>query len=121
MANENKKKDKLVAGDDDPTAELDVATFRRDFGKTQLTTSLEADAHTSDFDSDTDGRDRDTSIDELTSDLRVRSETIERLQYDISQLHSRWLGLDTEIKARKEISNQLNIDLKNNAQKLERR
>lgn len=121
MANENKKKDKLVAGDDDPTAELDVATFRRDFGKTQLTTSLEADAHTSDFDSDADGRDRDASIDELTSDLRVRSETIERLQYDISQLHSKWLGLDTEIKARKEISNQLNIDLKNNAQKLERR
>ena len=121
MANENKKNNELVADDDDSTAELDLATFRRDFGKSKLKTSLEADAHTSDFDNDADGHDHGTSIDELTSDLRVRSETIERLQYDISQLHSRWLGLDTEIKAREELTDKLNSELKNNVQKLERR
>ena len=120
MANENKKNNELVAADDDPTAELDVATFRRDFGKTELTPSLEADAHTSDFDNDADGRDHGASIDELTADLRVRSATIERLQYDISQLHSRWLGLDTEIKAREELTDELNSELRNTARKLER-
>ena len=78
MANENKKKHELVADDDDPTAELHVATIRRDFGKAELNTSLEADAQTFDFDSNSDERDQGASIDELTSDLRVRSETIER-------------------------------------------
>jgi len=121
MANENKKNNELVADDDDATAELDVATIRHEFGKTELTTSLEADAHTFDFDIDAEIRNSGTSIDKLTSDLRVRSETIERLQYDISQLHSRWLGLDTEIKAREELADELNSELKSNARKLERR
>ena len=121
MANENKKNNELVADDDDATAELDVATIRRDFGKSELTTSLEADAHTFDFDIDAEVRNNGTSIDKLTSDLRVRSETIERLQFDISQLHSRWLGLDTEIKAREELTDKLNSELKSSARKLERR
>jgi len=121
MANENKRNSELVADEDDATAELDVATFRRDFGKTELTNSLEADAHTSDFDGDANVRDNSTSIDELNSVLRVRSDTIERLQYDISQLHSRWLGLDTEIKAREELTDKLNSELEGNTRQLKRR
>ncbi len=120
MANENKKINELVS-DDDPTAELEVLIIRQDDGKSVETTSLEADAHTSDFDRLDDGSSTGVSTEELKSDLRRRSETIERLQYDIAQLHSRWLGLETEIKAREELTTKLNAKLKSNTRKLDRK
>ena len=120
MANENKKINELVS-DGDPTAELDVVTFRQDFGKSGQATSPEANAHTSDFDKLDAGTSNGVSIDELNSDLRRRSETIERLQYDIAQLHTKWLGLETEIKAREEMTDKLNAELKSSASKLERK
>ena len=103
MANEKKKINELVS-DDDPTSELDVVTFRQNLNKSGDGSSAEADAHTSDFDLLDDGTVSGASIEELNSDLRRRSETVERLQYDIAQLHSKWLGLETEIKAREELA-----------------
>jgi chromosome segregation ATPase len=44
-------------------------------------------------------------------DQRDRSETIDRLQFDIEQLRSRWNGLEAEIKARKELTTGLNRKL----------
>ena len=120
MANENKKINELVS-DDDPTSELDVVTFRQDSSDSRKASSLEADVHTTDFDRLDAGTRNGVSIDELNSDLRRRSETIERLQYDIAQLHAKWLGLETEIKAREAMTNDLNAELKSNARKLERK
>jgi len=120
MANEKKKINELVS-DEDPTAELDVVTFRQDFNNSGGASSAEADVCTSDFNLLDDGTATGVSIEELNSDLRRRSETIERLQYDIAQLHSKWLGLETEITVREELTANLNAELKSSARKLERK
>jgi chromosome segregation ATPase len=55
--------------------------------------------------------DRDLEITELQSDLKNRSETINRLQYDIEQLRARWTGLEKEIEAREELTEKLSAEL----------
>ena len=106
MANDNNNINKLVADDDDPTAELEIPSFARD----EL--GAEADAKTFDADQsdDKDGS-AGVSVSELKSDLRSRKKTISRLQYDIEQLHSKWVGLEAEIGARESQTDQLNEDL----------
>ncbi|MDJ0940628.1 MAG: FHA domain-containing protein [Woeseiaceae bacterium] len=106
MTNENKKINELVADDDDPTAELEALTVRRDFGAPEP----EADANTYDFDEPEDGE-GGVAVSELRADLKRRSETIERLQFDVEQLRARWQGLETEIKAREEQTRTLAADL----------
>ena len=92
MANENKKNE--LVSDEDPTAELEAVTFRQDDpAREQL--PREADDHTHDF------ADRDDE----------NARTIGKLQYDIEQLRAKWLGLETEIKAREEITDTLNAQL----------
>ena len=88
MANENKKTYELVSEEDEPTAELDV---------TELRAAVAADTNTASR----------QSRSALQLDLDERSETISRLQSDIEQLHSKWLGLETEISAREEVVSNL--------------
>ena len=45
-------------------------------------------------------RNRDAVIRDLKADLRIKTETIDRLQFDIERLRSRRIGLETEVKAR---------------------
>lgn len=97
VANENNNSNTLVREDDDPTAELEVL------------------AHTYGL------RERDASTDELRSELQSRSETIERLQFDLEQLRAKWTGLDVEIKARQEITESLNREITLYRQKLDAR
>jgi chromosome segregation ATPase len=105
MANDNNNINELVA-DDDPTVEMEIPSF----AKNDL--SAEVDAKT--YDAGESG-DRDPSaglsVSELESDLRSRKETISRLQYDIEQLHAKWLGLEAEIGARESQSKQLSKEL----------
>lgn len=61
------------------------------------------------------------SIFQLKADLRKRSRTIERLQYDIEQLRARWTGLDTEIRAREQMTSGLNEKLDNAVAELARK
>lgn len=110
MANENKNINELVPNgsvtdDDDPTAELEVLSFRQ-FESEDV--ELESDLDTYGFrkDADTDSSDGQ-SIPELRSDLERRTETIGRLQFDIEQLRAKWLGLEAEITAREDIVNNL--------------
>ena len=118
MATENQNVHELVA-DDDPTAELEALTIRHAFGPKDP--DLESDANTFDIEM-LDGEVHDgVSVANLKSDLKTRSETIERLQFDIEQLHAKWLGLETEIKAREEVTSNLNAELKSAARKLERK
>ncbi len=103
MANENNNINELV-DDDDPTVELELPSFRL--------ASAEADAKT--FDRNDDDTTQDTksaSVSELESDLKSRKKTISRLQYDIQQLHARWVGLEAEIGARESQTEQLSTDL----------
>lgn len=50
----------------------------------------------------------DPSISDLESDLQNRTETIDRLQFDIEQLRTKWAGLEVELKAREDLTKQLN-------------
>ena len=113
MANENKKTNELVSDDDDPTAEFEVLSLRREDSSADLVES-ESDADTYGFSrGDSAASAHGQSIPELQSDLRTRSKTIGRLQFDIEQLRAKWLGLETEISAREEIVNNLNRDVDN--------
>ena len=93
MANEKNNTNELVS-DDDQTAELEAVTFRRD-QPSQQAVPAEVDENTSDFS-------RHRSDD---------AKTISRLQYDIEQLRAKWLGLETEITAREELTDKLNADV----------
>ncbi|MDJ0908386.1 MAG: FHA domain-containing protein [Woeseiaceae bacterium] len=123
MANENKKTNELVDDDDSPTSELEALTDRQflRFGSIPDDDEAEADAKTFDIADLVDEVADSDSLSALKADLQKRSETIERLQYDIAQLHSRWLGLETEIKAREELTERLTGDLKRAEDTLARR
>ena len=91
MANEKNNINELVGDDEEQTAELEAVTFRQDHPLHQAA-PLESDEHTSDF-----------------SDHRSsEAKTIGKLQYDIEQLRAKWLGLESEISAREELTNKLN-------------
>ena len=93
MTNENKNINELVS-DDDQTAELEAVTFRKDH-PSQQHVAREADENTSDF----------------SQHRSDDAKTIGRLQYDIEQLRAKWLGLETEITAREELTDKLNADI----------
>lgn len=112
MASENKKINELADDDEDVTAELEALTVRLD--------EAEADANTFGFENIDEDADA-ASIAKLRSDLRKRSETIERLQFDIEQLRARWLGLEAEIKAREELTTSLGKELDDSRSKLRRK
>ena len=107
MANENNNINELVA-DDDPTVELDMGNFQREVAEFEA----EADAHTFDAaENDDSSETSGVTVSELESDLRSRKETIDQLQFDIQQLHTKWLGLEAEINAREAQTEQLNAEL----------
>ena len=104
MANENNNINELVDADDDPTVELELPGFRL--------ASVEADAKTYDRnDDEVSNGVENASVSELESDLKSRNKTISQLQYDIQQLHARWVGLEAEIGARESQTEQLNEEL----------
>ncbi len=106
MTNENNNINELVA-EDDPTVELEAPPFVQD-----QSGALESDAQT--FDRAQAAEEEPATgitVSELQSDLRSRKKTISHLQYDIQQLHTKWLGLETEISAREAQTEQLNNEL----------
>lgn len=96
MTNENKNINELVSGDDDPTSELEAATFRQDIASREA--FFEADDGT-------------FNLDEYEQRAEHESRTINKLQYDIEQLRARWNGVETELRAREEITARLNAEL----------
>ena len=93
MANDKKNINELVA-DEDPTAELEAITFRQD-NLPRVHQPRESDEHTHEFD------------DNKPDATRV----VGKLQYDIEQLRAKWLGLETEIRAREELTDALNNEI----------
>lgn len=116
MANNNKNMNELVADDDDPTSELEVLDLR----SAEVMNELEADASTAGLSSVQPTKVDDESISELKSELQARSETINRLQFDMTKLRAKWLGLETEIQEREKITRQLNVELAESGLKLKR-
>jgi DNA repair exonuclease SbcCD ATPase subunit len=93
MANDNNNTKELVTDHDDPTVELETL------------------AETFEYEPPAPKPVKVTTVNELQSDLRRRAETIEQLQFDIEHLRTRWNGLETEIKAREELTTELNDQL----------
>jgi chromosome segregation ATPase len=116
MANDKSNTNELVTHDDDTTAELEALTVRH--LRERDAELLEAGARTDSFDFGQTSS--DATIRELRSELHSSSETINRLQYDIEQFRSRWNGLDAEIKARQDITDDLNRQLQEEREKLRR-
>ena len=111
MANDKNKIKELVSDDDDPTLDLEHIASRDDPGLEE-TFDRESDASTFGLDEhDAESSHGDALIAELRADLKSRTKTIGRLQFDIEQLRSRWLGLETEIKAREKIVCDLSQDI----------
>ncbi|MDH4056584.1 MAG: FHA domain-containing protein [Gammaproteobacteria bacterium] len=107
MANDNKNINDLVAEDDDPTVELQMP-----LSMLKSDNFAESDAQTYDSKEDADRElPLGVTVSELEFDLESRQKTISRLQYDIQQLHTKWLGLETEIGAREAQTNQLNDEI----------
>ena len=107
MANDKYKINELVS-DDQLTVELDLPKLQPAVPRSEV--ELESLADTCGLVGGP-AEDSDASISELKSDLRSRSETINRLQYDIEQLRAKWLGLEIEISAREDITEELNEKL----------
>ena len=119
MANDNKKINTLVT-DDDPTVELEQLAASLD-PSPDVAAESEAEAKTYDFDKSESTKQNPTAtISALRSDLQTRNESVNRLQYDIEMLRSRWTGLETEIKAREKLTENVNAELRDTRNKLAR-
>jgi chromosome segregation ATPase len=92
MTNDKNNLNELVAEVDDPTAELETLANTYEFVGKQR-------------------KEVDPSITELETVLQNRSETIDRLQFDIAQLSAKWTGLEVEIEAREDLTKNLNQKL----------
>ena len=109
MANDKNNINELVINDDDPTAELETLSLKQLLPETSSDQS-EVAAQTHGFQKEAD-TDSSAAITKLKSELEARSETIDRLQFDKQQLCLKLKGLETEYKAREEITNRQNSDL----------
>jgi chromosome segregation ATPase len=101
MANDNNNLKELVSDDQDRTAELESPTWREPAAEPSAQPVFERALEVSDFDPYIAPiRNRDEVIRDLKADLRIKTETIDRLQFDVERLRSRRIGLETEVKAR---------------------
>jgi chromosome segregation ATPase len=118
MAGDKKNIIELVNDDDDPTAELNALVPP----PSAVDTESEAAANTAGYAKDAeDSAQPEIALADLKSDLMSRSETIDRLQYDLELLRAKWQGLATEVQAREQHANKLNIELRNSKQALQRK
>jgi len=117
MANDKKNINELVTDDDDPTAELEALSPQQ-LSRGVDEELLESSASTYDFQEQSGDV---AAIDELKSDLQSRSDTINRLQFDIEQFRAKWNGLESEIKARQKITDDLNVEIKSLGEQLQRK
>lgn len=110
MANKNKNTKKLVAHtDDDPTSEFEIPDFLRS-PQRNFEPEIEVDEQTFDID-DVQTSPHGRSRAELKSALSEQAKLVEVLNFEIEQLSSRRRGLEEELKARKEITDNINSEV----------
>jgi DNA repair exonuclease SbcCD ATPase subunit len=112
MANDNNKLKELVSGDGHLSAELDSPAWREPGADAGPERFMEHDFESGRFDADIAPiRNRDAAIRNLKADLRVKTETIDRLQFDAERLRSRRICLESEVAAREEQTRKLAREL----------
>ena len=108
MANDNNNLKELVSSDKDRTADVDLPVLRDSDVVDEAEPVVELDFESVQFDPYIAPiRNRDAVIEDLKADLRIKAETIDRLQFDIERLRSRRIGLETEVKARESQTRKL--------------
>jgi chromosome segregation ATPase len=117
MANDNKKINDLVSENDDDTSELEVLTATVVFDPDHDYES-ESDAATHSFETSARSSADAESVAALKSDLQRREENINNLQYDMAELRARWTGLEKELKAREELTDNVTRELEESNRKL---
>jgi chromosome segregation ATPase len=101
MANDNNNLKELVSDDQERTAELESPTWLEPAADETAEQQFGPEPEASAFDPYVAPiRNRDAVIRDLKADLRIKTETIDRLQFDVERLRSRRIGLETEVKAR---------------------
>ena len=121
MANDSKKINKLVSDqDDEPTVEFEILPEAiRAAIDADAPAEAESDASTAEFpELDIELGDANETISNLKADLESRANSIDKLQFDIEQLRSRWIGLEKEINVREDATNKLAEELKSAHTKL---
>jgi hypothetical protein len=107
MANDNNNINKLVAEDNDQTAELEVLSFVKDDLLVGEINANTFDARDDSYSETFSG----LSTADLKSEVRFRDKIIDRLRFDFEQSHSKTLGLEAENRARQKQTMQLNNEL----------
>ena len=108
MANDNKKIKELVTDDHDRTAELESPTWRDPNDDQSAAPVAGSAVGATEFDPNVAPiLHRDAVIADLKDDLRIKTELIDRLQFDVERLRSRRIGLETEVKARESQTREL--------------
>ena len=101
MANDNNNLKELVSDDKDQTADLELPILQDSDAVYDAEPAGELEIERMQFDPYVAPiRNRDAVIEDLKADLRIKTETIDRLQFDVERLRSRRIGLETEVKAR---------------------
>jgi hypothetical protein len=101
MTNDNNNLKELVSADQDRTAELEAPTLRESNADSDAEPAVAPNYDALKFDPNTAPiRNRDAVIEDLKADLRIKTETIDRLHFDVERLRSRRIGLETEVQAR---------------------
>ena len=101
MTNDNNNVKELVSDDHKRTAELDLPTWREPATEQGSEPGADLDFVAMTFDPTIlPIRNRDAVIQDLKADLRIKTETMDRLQFEVERLLSRRIGLETEVKAR---------------------
>ena len=112
MANENKNVKELVSDELDRTAELESPTLQESMMEPDSEPAVHIDFDAMKFDPYIAPiRNRDAVIQDLKADVRIKTETIDRLQFDVERLRSRRIGLETEVKAREAQTRKLAKDV----------
>lgn len=108
MANENNNTKQLVSEPiDDSTVELQELTLRQVLPNEADDVEFEDDADTFEV-GRIPVRQPPSEVRILNADLESRAATVSRLQFDLERLRSRLCGLEAEVSARKDISDDLN-------------
>lgn len=117
MTNEKNNTKLLVSADDDPTAELEALVLpqQHDDDEHEASAATTGYAQRGSLSQASRGAAADQKSDGLT-----RSETVDRLQFELELLSGKLQGLSTEIEARGEQANRLNHELNIAKKELER-
>jgi chromosome segregation ATPase len=101
MANDNNNVKELVSDVQERTAELESPTWHESATEQDAEPGADLDFEAMKLDPYiAPVRNRDAVIQNLKADLLIKTETIDRLQFDVERFRSRRIELETEVKAR---------------------